>query len=249
MVFELLTTDLDKVIKIVNLDEVVIKAYMLMLLEGVSYCHSMDIIHRDLKPANILISLTGVLKIADFGLARVYKPGSQRPMSHQVATRWYRSIELLYGSRDYDSGVDLWAVGCIFAEMVNQSPLFPGQSDIEQLLLVLSILGTPDLKTWPGVVDLPDYNKIIIPESHGKTLKVHLPDLSIASVQFLSKFLIYNSKNRVTADEALLDSYFTSDPLPALFHNLPNFPKSVVKDTRLAKNCSFGFEDTLELGC
>jgi cell cycle related kinase len=96
-----------------------------------------------------LISKDRVLKLADFGLARVFsKDTLQRPLSHQVATRWYRAPELLYGSRNYGFGVDLWAVGsssintgCIFGELLNHSPLFPGQNDIDQLYCVISVLG------------------------------------------------------------------------------------------------------------
>lgn len=80
---------------------------------------------QDLKPANLLINSQGVLKIADFGLARIYNEGKHRQYSHQVATRWYRAPELLYGSRNYDQSVDIWAVGCIFGEMINRQPLFP----------------------------------------------------------------------------------------------------------------------------
>ncbi|XP_021239598.1 cyclin-dependent kinase B1-1-like, partial [Numida meleagris] len=104
---------------------------------------------QDLKPANLLIDGAGRLKLADFGLARVLAAPRGRPYSHQVATRWYRAPELLYGARHYDEGVDLWAVGCIFGELLNLSPLFPGENDIEQLCCVLRALGTPSPRAWP----------------------------------------------------------------------------------------------------
>ncbi|KAK7035571.1 Cyclin-dependent kinase 20, partial [Halocaridina rubra] len=102
-----------------------IKSYMKMLLSGVAHLHKHHIMHRDLKPANLLISSTGQLKIADLGLCRVFTRDTNRLYSHQVATRWYRAPELLYGARQYDEGVDLWSVGCIFGEMLNNSPIFP----------------------------------------------------------------------------------------------------------------------------
>ena len=100
-------------------------------MRGVAFVHSQNLLHRDLKPSNLLIAPNRQLKIADFGLARIFD--STRPMSHQVATRWYRAPELLYGARKYDFGVDLWAAGCIIAELFAFCPIFPGQSDIEQL--------------------------------------------------------------------------------------------------------------------
>ncbi|XP_012413256.1 cyclin-dependent kinase 20 [Trichechus manatus latirostris] len=92
------------------------------------------------------------LKIADFGLARVFSPDGNRLYTHHVATRWYRAPELLYGARQYDQGVDLWAVGCIMGELLNGSPLFPGENDIEQLCCVLRILGTPSPQVWPALL-------------------------------------------------------------------------------------------------
>ncbi|PFX17201.1 Cyclin-dependent kinase 20 [Stylophora pistillata] len=135
LVFEYMLSDLSEVLRnsARPLTEAQIKSYMLMLLKGVVFCHENSIMHRDLKPANLLISSTGHLKIADFGLARVFSNDGNRQYSHQVATRWYRAPELLYGARKYDEGVDLWAVGCIFGELLNNSPLFPGESDITQL--------------------------------------------------------------------------------------------------------------------
>ena len=97
--------------------------------------------HRDLKPANLLISAKGELKIADLGLSRVFARNEGRLYSHQVATRWYRAPELLYGARKYTEAVDLWAIGCILGELLTFSPIFPGENDIDQLGLVIRTLG------------------------------------------------------------------------------------------------------------
>nr|CUU98197.1 hypothetical transcript [Hymenolepis microstoma] len=173
-----------------------IKTYMLMLLRG------------DLKPANLLIDSWGVLKIADFGLARLFSEDKNRLYSHQVATRWYRSPELLYGARHYSESVDLWAVGCIFGELLNNSPIFPGESDIEQLWFVIRVLGTPTEKNWPGLSRLPDYNKITF---------THCVDL-------LKKFLNYDQSKRISAEKALLHDYFLTEPLPVDHTELPKIP-------------------------
>ncbi|KAJ3414846.1 Cyclin-dependent kinase 20, partial [Chytridiales sp. JEL 0842] len=172
LVFDYMLSDLSEVLRNSTrpLPLPQIKAYMSMLLQGISFCHKKCIMHRDLKPANLLISTKGVLKLADFGLARVHSAEQEgggrarRPYSHQVATRWYRAPELLYGARIYDYGVDLWAVGCIFGELLNHSPLFPGQTDIDQLYYVLHTLGSPTTESWPELETLPDYNKIQFPQ-------------------------------------------------------------------------------------
>ncbi|XP_041602426.1 cyclin-dependent kinase 20 isoform X5 [Vulpes lagopus] len=151
LAFEFMLSDLAEVVRHAQrpLVQAQVKSYLQMLLKGVAFCHANNIVHRDLKPANLLISASGQLKIADFGLARVFSPDGSRLYTHQVATRWYRAPELLYGARQYDQGVDLWAVGCILGELLNGSPLFPGENDIEQLCCVLRILGTPSPQVWP----------------------------------------------------------------------------------------------------
>ncbi|XP_064605348.1 cyclin-dependent kinase 20-like [Liolophura sinensis] len=223
LVFEYMLSDLSEVIRNTDkpLTEAQVKSYMLMLLKGVDFCHENNIMHRDLKPANLLISSTGHLKIADFGLARVFQNNGERLYSHQVATRWYRSPELLYGARKYDEGVDLWAVGCIFGELLNNSPLFPGENDIEQLCCVLRVLGTPSEKTWPGITDLPDYNKITFPETPPIPFEEILPDASAEALDLLKKFLVYPSTDRISAKAALLHPYFFTEPLPAHHFELP----------------------------
>jgi len=234
LVFEYMLSDLSEVIRNFEqpLTECQVKSYMLMLLQGITYCHKKHIMHRDLKPANLLISRTGHLKIADFGLARVYQEDGERLYSHQVATRWYRAPELLYGSRSYDLGVDLWAVGAIFGEMLNFSPLFPGESDIEQLCCVLRALGTPDEAKWPGMRELPDFNKITFPENEAIPFENLVPDASEEALDLLKQFLVYSSKDRIPASEALLHSYFFTTPLPAHHSELPIPARDILKQNR-----------------
>jgi len=224
LVFDYMLSDLSEVVRDAErpLTEAQIKSYVLMLLKGVAYCHEIGIMHRDLKPANLLISSTGHLKIADFGLARVFSnEKEERLYSHQVATRWYRAPELLYGARKYDEGVDLWAVGCIFGELLNNSPLFPGENDIEQLCCVLRVLGTPTEETWPGMTELPDYNKITFPENPPIPFEEIMPDASPEAIDLVRQFLVYPSKKRISAKKALLHPYFFTEPLPAHHSDLP----------------------------
>ncbi|KAJ0064445.1 hypothetical protein NL108_006504, partial [Boleophthalmus pectinirostris] len=229
LVFDYMLSDLSEVIRNSErpLTPAQVKGYMMMLLKGVTFLHHNNIMHRDLKPANLLISSSGHLKIADFGLARLLSEQGERLYSHQVATRWYRAPELLYGARKYDEGVDLWAVGCIFGELLNSSPLFPGENDIEQLCCVLRVLGTPTQETWPvsrllhqtfkpmnianwhcdvlcvlqEMVELPDYNKITFKDNPPIPLEEIVPDTSPQALDLLCKFLVYPSKQRCSAKQ------------------------------------------------
>lgn len=128
-----------------------------MAVEGVAHLHRQGVMHRDLKPSNMLIDWNGVLKLCDFGQARDYQPDAGE-LSYQVCTRWYRAPELLYGSTSYNTDVDIWSLGCVLAEMLQEWPLFKGENDIEQLGLVVKALGPPPEGEWTE--RLPDYNKI-----------------------------------------------------------------------------------------
>ncbi|KAG5671520.1 hypothetical protein PVAND_001714 [Polypedilum vanderplanki] len=188
-----------------------IQSYTRMLLRGLAYLHDeMRIMHRDIKPANLLINEHDELRIADFGLARLmYPPDDKRKCySPQVQTRWYRSPEILWGCQTYGPSIDLWAVGLVFAEMLRGVPLFAGNTDIEQLALVIRTLGTPTL-TWPEVVNLPDYNKIRFPNSKREEWENIFPSFTTKEeIGLVDSLVKYNPKQRFTAKEALCHEYF-----------------------------------------
>ena len=135
----------------------------------------------------------------------------------KVATRWYRAPELLYGSRDYTEGVDLWAVGCILGELLNNCPLFPGENDIDQLGIVIRNLGTPTEQSWPGVGNLPDYSKITFPDTSGIPYTDMVPEATPGAVDLLSNLVIYDSNKRLPAKNALKHHFFHELPFPARF--------------------------------
>ena len=160
LVFEFLDVDLKKHFDThphISNDRRVIKGYLYQMCAGIAYCHSHRVLHRDLKPQNLLVDQrTNALKLADFGLARAFGI-PVRAYTHEVVTLWYRSPEIFLGARHYSTPVDVWSIGCIFAEMINHTALFPGDSEIDQLFRIFRVLGTPDDGMWPSVSTLPDY--------------------------------------------------------------------------------------------
>eukprot|EP00095_Tigriopus_kingsejongensis_P011324 maker-scaffold195_size270011-snap-gene-0.18 protein:Tk11324 transcript:maker-scaffold195_size270011-snap-gene-0.18-mRNA-1 annotation:"predicted protein" len=255
LVFEHMITDLAELIQNVEhpLTEPQTKTYMVMLLKGTQYMHEMNIMHRDLKPANLLISSDGSLKIADMGLSRVFTRTEKRPYSHQVATRWYRAPELLYGARNYSESVDLWSIGCIFGELLNFSPVFPGENDIDQLGLVIRTLGTPNETIWPGVSELPDYSKITFPTTTAIQLENLVPDASPEAQSLFKRFIKYDAQKRISAKAALLDMYFFVPPDLARQNEMPTIQskEELKKRSKESKSPQFGteaWETRLETG-
>lgn len=295
-----------------------LKMWMLQILSGVDACHRNMIVHRDLKPSNLLIGDDGVLKLADFGQARILmepayvvtgenpldEAGSIQPhevtpetessyrghtgqeqergaMSKEeeylrvldevkakdfdketniydgdtsclatcttsdidedepfkssysydaeevgddnrqgcltscVGTRWFRAPELLYGSTDYGLEIDLWSLGCIFAELFTLEPLFPGSADIDQLSRIISVLGNLTEEVWPGCAKLPDYRIISFNNVENPIgLQACLPNRSPTEVSLVERLVRYNPASRVTAMELLQDKYFSEEPVP-----------------------------------
>ncbi|XP_055959123.1 cyclin-dependent kinase 14 isoform X2 [Patella vulgata] len=160
-VFEYVDTDLSQYLEKHSggLNAFNVKLFLYQLLRGLAYCHYRRILHRDLKPQNLLISERGELKLADFGLARA-KSIPSRTYSHEVVTLWYRPPDVLLGSTDYSTSLDMWGVGCIFTEMISGLATFPGMKDAyDQLDKIFKVLGTPREKTWEGVSKFPHYDK------------------------------------------------------------------------------------------
>jgi len=220
LVLEWLETDLEMIIKDRSLVFLPadIKSWIAMCLRGLEFCHRNSILHRDLKPNNLLIAADGQLKIADFGLARDFAdPGYK--MTCQVITRWYRPPELLFGCRYYSTAVDMWSVGCIFAELMLRIPYLPGESDMDQLKTIFRALGTPTEEDWPGHTKLPDYVPV------GQFPKPPMRDLFTAAtadcLNLLAKFFIYEPRKRISAKDALSHPYFFALPNPTHPSKLP----------------------------
>lgn len=229
LVFEIMESDLEQILheRKIWLSFAHIKSYILMTLKGLEYLHNNWILHRDLKPNNLLLDRNNILKIADFGLARTFGSPS-RQYTHQVVTRWYRAPELLYGSRMYGTGVDMWAVGCILAELFKREPLFPGESDLDTLDRIVNVLGTPTEKNWPGVTELQDFvqfNEI----STGQPFSEKFSALQQDAIDILESMLTLCPKNRCTCTEALNMPYFTTEPFPTAPEFLPNLAKDAAQ--------------------
>uniref|UniRef100_A0A8C7ZST4 Cyclin-dependent kinase 7 n=1 Tax=Oryzias sinensis TaxID=183150 RepID=A0A8C7ZST4_9TELE len=173
---------------------------------------------EDLKPNNLLLDGSGVLKLADFGLAKAF--GSpNRVYTHQVVTRWYRSPELLFGARMYGVGVDMWAVGCILAELLLRIPFLAGDSDLDQLTKIFEALGTATDETWPGMSSLPDFVSFkIFP---GTPLEHIFSAAGDDLLELLQGLFTFNPSTRTTATQALKMKYFSNRPGPTPGPQLP----------------------------
>lgn len=221
LVFEYLDQDLKKYLDVCEggLDVMVVKSFLYQLLTGVAYCHHHRVLHRDLKPQNLLINREGDLKLADFGLARAFGI-PVRSYTHEVVTLWYRAPDVLLGSRKYSTPVDIWSIGCIFAEMVNGTPLFKGTSEETQLDTIFRHLGTPNETTYPGISELPDWRNNFPVYPTPANFKHLVPKLDNQGEDLLRRMLTYNPAGRITAPDARSHPFF--DSLPESIKNAGN---------------------------
>ena len=206
LLFEFVECDLRKYLinlKEKALDENLVKNFLYKILDAVAYCHSKKIIHRDLKPQNILTEKNGeIVKVADFGLARAFSIPI-RPYTKEVLTLWYRAPELLLGINEYSTPVDIWSIGCIFAELILKQPLFKGEYEIEQLFKIFHVLGTPNKEIWPDVETLPNYSPDF-PKFKPIKFEDYFIGLDKNGIDLLKQMLVYDPNQRITAKQALM---------------------------------------------
>ncbi|KAF7304749.1 Protein kinase domain-containing protein [Mycena kentingensis (nom. inval.)] len=178
-----------------------IKLYMYQLLRSLAYIHSLGICHRDIKPQNLLLNpSTGVLKLCDFGSAKILVAGE--PNVSYICSRYYRAPELIFGATNYTTNIDIWSTGCVMAELMMGQPLFPGESGIDQLVEIIKILGTPSreqIKTMN-----PNYMEHKFPQIRPHPFsKVFRPRTAPEAIDLVSKLLEYTPSARLSAVEAM----------------------------------------------
>ncbi|KAK3086723.1 hypothetical protein FSP39_022509 [Pinctada imbricata] len=165
---------------------------------------------------------------ADFGLARKYEM-SVKPMTPMVVTLWYRAPELLLGSKEQSTAIDMWSAGCILGELLAHRPLLPGRSEIEQIDLIVDMFGTPSESIWPGFSMLPEMEKITLKKQPYNNVRATFPWLTDSGIRLLNLLFMYNPKKRATAEDALENSYFKEQPLPCDPELMPSFPQHRLK--------------------
>ncbi|KAJ4489424.1 Pkinase-domain-containing protein [Lentinula edodes] len=203
-----------------------IKTLMLQLLSAVKHCHANWILHRDLKTSNLLMNNRGTIMVADFGLARRYgDPVGVGGMTQLVVTLWYRAPEILLGAEKYSTAVDMWSVGCIFAELLLKEPLFQAKNELELISMIFKLLGPPTNNSWPGYSSLPLAKTINLPSPHPHQFRQKFQYMTAAGIDLLMSLMTYDPDQRISAEEALDHPYFTESPLPKhpdLFGSFPS---------------------------
>lgn len=184
---------------------------MNQLLEGLTYCHRNNFLHRDIKCSNILVNNDGQVKLADFGLARLYNSNDiERPYTNKVITLWYRPPELLLGEERYGKPVDVWSCGCILGELFAKEPMFRGKTELDQLEKIFEVCGSPTTSTWPDAVLLRDYPSYKPKKPYQRKLKQKYSKLPTLALDLLDNMLLLDPKKRISAEAALEHEWFKS---------------------------------------
>ncbi|SCU85647.1 LAFA_0D16908g1_1 [Lachancea sp. 'fantastica'] len=215
----------------IKLEMSAIKNILLQVFEGVNYIHCQKYMHRDIKTANLLIDHKGVLKIADFGLARNYYgappnlkfpggAGVDAKYTSVVVTRWYRAPELVLGDKYYTTAVDMWGVGCVFGEFFEKKPILQGQTDVDQGHVIFKLLGTPNQEQWSLAHYLPGAE--LTRTNYTSTLRERFgPHLNDSGLDLLGQLLCLDPYKRLTAMAAKNHPFFKEEPLPDKVLTLP----------------------------
>ncbi|RNF04689.1 putative protein kinase, putative,mitogen-activated protein kinase [Trypanosoma conorhini] len=227
LVFEYMETDLHVVIRANILEDVHKRFIIYQLLKTLKYLHSAELLHRDMKPSNLLVNSDCSMKVADFGLARsilsLEKEQVARPvLTDYIMTRWYRPPEILLGSTRYTKGVDMWAVGCILAELILGRPIFPGRTTIKQLELIINVLGEPTPEDIASTNSQFAETMMMrdIRRTNVTTFAELLPKASPDALDLVQKLMRFNPNERLTAEQAL------EHPYVADFHKVQDEPSA-----------------------
>ncbi|GJS68072.1 probable serine/threonine-protein kinase [Tanacetum coccineum] len=235
LVFEYMEHDISGLLSCpdINFTESQIKCYMKQLLEGLEHCHSRGVMHRDIKGANLLVNNEGVMKIGDFGLANFCNSFGEKkqPLTSRVVTLWYRPPELLLGSTDYEASVDLWSIGCVFAELLLGIPILQGRTEVEQLHKIFKLCGSPPEDYWKKS-KLPHATLFKPQHPYESCLWETFKDLPKCAVELIETLLSVEPYKRGTASSALASEYFKTKPYACDPLSLPKYPPNKEIDAK-----------------
>lgn len=210
-----------------NLTEAQIKHYISQILNCVSYIHKTGYFHRDLTLENSYIDKDNNIKIGHFNNAR--EINARPPLTDYISTRWYRAPEQLLRANNYNYKIDIFAIGCIMAELILMGPLFSGSSEIDQLTKICSLLGTPSHKDWPEFFTLAQKLKIQLPECPPKNFHHFFTGVSNEAIDLLQKMLVFNPQKRWSCGELLNHAFFVGGGF-GLVKGMNSMDKLKIKD-------------------